>query len=117
MLCSYETIRHTNDTVKAHRTDSRDNHHEIVGYLDRLNLDQFQQNNLLGNMVVTEAGNIQQMMGVLANKVNEMSESKIKDLIETTLRDTLENFLSSSDRMDFRTQDGPSQLEVLILPR
>lgn len=45
-----------------------------MGQLDRLKMDQFQQNNLLGNIVVTEAGNIQQMMGVLANRVSEMSE-------------------------------------------
>lgn len=81
-----------------------------MGHLDRLKMDQFQQNNLLGNIVVTEAGNIQQMMCVLANRFSGMSESKIKDLIETTLRDTLGNFLSSSDRMDYRTQDGQYQL-------
>ena len=81
-----------------------------MGHLDRLKMDQFQQNNLLGNIVVTEAGNIQQMMGVLASSFSEMSESKIKDLIETTMRDTLGNFLSSSDRMDYRTQDGQYHL-------
>lgn len=109
-LCSYETIRHTNDTVRSHHKDSRDNHQEVMGHLDRLKMDQFQQNNLLGNIVVTEAGNIQQMMGVLASSFSEMSESKIKDLIETTMRDTLGNFLSSSDRMDYRTQDGQYHL-------
>lgn len=107
-LCSYETIRHTNDTVRFHHEKSSSNHQEVVGQLDRLKTDQFKQNNLLGNIVVTEAGNIQQMMGVLAHRVNEMSESKIKDLIETTMKQTLENFLSSSDRMDYRTQDGQS---------
>lgn len=81
-----------------------------MGHLDRLKMDQFQQNNLLGNIVVTEAGNIQQMMCVLANSFSGISESKIKDLIETTLRDTLGNFLSSSDRMDYRTQDGQYHL-------
>ena len=108
-LCSYETIRHTNDTVKSHHQESNSNHQEIVGQLDRLKVDHFQQNNLLGNIVVTEAGNIQQMMGVLAHRVNRMSESKIKELIETTMKETLKNFLSSSDRMDYRTQDGQSQ--------
>ena len=81
-----------------------------MGQLDRLKMDQFQQNNLLDNIVVTEAGNIQQTMGVLASRFSDMSESKIKELIETTLRDTLEKFLSSSDRMDYRTQDGQWQL-------
>ena len=109
-LCSYETIRHTNDMVRSHHQKSSSNHQEVVGQLDRLKADQFQQNNLLGNIVVTEAGNIQQMMGVLAHRVNEMSESKIKELIETTMKQTLENFLSSSDRMDYRTQDGQSRL-------
>lgn len=113
-LCSYETIRHTNDTVRSHYKDSQDSHQEMVGQLDRLKMDQFQQNNLLGNIVVTEAGNIQQMMGVLANRVSEMSEDKIKDLIETTMKQTLESFLSSSNWMDYRTQDGQSALEVPI---
>ena len=113
-LCSYETIRHTNDTVRSHHEESSSNHQEVVGQLDRLNTDQFQQNNLLGNIVVTEAGNIQQMMGVLAHRVNEMSESKIKELIETTMKDTLENFLSSSDRMDHRSKDGQSQFCDLV---
>ena len=108
-LCSYETIRHTNDTVRSHHQESSNNHQEVVGQLDRLEADQFRQNNLLGNIVVTEAGNIQQMMGVLAHRVNEMSESKIKELIETTMKETLANFLSSSDRMDYRTQDGQSR--------
>ena len=109
-LCSYETIRHTNDTVRSHHEESICNHQQVVGQLDHLKTDQFQQNNLLGNLVVTEAGNIQQMMGVLAHRVNEMSEGKIKELIETTMKETLQNFLSSSNRMDYRTQDGQSRL-------
>ena len=109
-LCSYETIKHTNDTVRSHHEESISNHQQVVGQLDHLKTDQFQQNNLLGNIVVTEAGNIQQMMGVLAHRVNEMSESKIKELIETTMKETLQNFLSSSDRMDYKTQDGQSRL-------
>ena len=109
-LCSYKTIRHTNDTVRSHYKESRDRHQGIVGQLDRLKMDQFEQNNLLGNIVVTEAGNIQQTMRVLANRVSEMSEGKVKELIETTMKQTLENFLSSSDRMNYRTQDGQSRL-------
>lgn len=115
-LCSYETIVHTHETVRAHHDDSRENHQEIVGQLDRLKMESFQQNNLLGNIVVTEAGNIQQMMGVMASGFNEMSESVIKELKETIVKETLENFLASSDRMDFRTQDGQSRLQVPILP-
>ena len=113
-LCSYETIRHTNDTVRSHSKDLRDSHQGLVGQLDRLKMEQFQQNNLLGNIVVTEAGNIQQTMDVLANRVSEMSEGKVKELIETTMKQTLENFLSSSDRMDYRTQDGQSRLWIAI---
>ena len=109
-LCSYETIVHTNETVKSHQKDSRKNHQEVVGQLDRLKIESFQQNNLLGNIVVTEAGNIQQMMGVMASRFNEMSDSMIKELKETIVKETLENFLSSSNQMDFRTQDGQSQL-------
>ena len=109
-LCSYETIVHTNETVKSHQKDSRNNHQEIVGQLDRLKVESFQQNNILGNIVVTEAGNIQQMMGVMASKFDEMSDSVIKDLKETIVKETLENFLASSNRMDFRTQDGQSRL-------
>ena len=75
-----------------------------------MKIESFQQSNLLSNVVVTEAGNIQQMMGVMANKFNKMSESKIKELIETTMKTTLENFLSSNDRIDFKTQDSQSQL-------
>ena len=81
-----------------------------MGQLDRLKMDQFQQNNLLGNIVVTEAGDIQQTMRVLANRISDMSEGKVKKLIETTMKQTLENFLSSSDRMNYRTQDGQSRL-------
>ena len=109
-LCSYETIRHIDDTVKSHHKDSRGKHQEIVGQLDRLQVDQFQQNNLLGNLVVTEAGNIQQMMGVMASKLGGMSERKVKELIEATMKETLKNFLSSADRIDYRTQDGQSKL-------
>lgn len=105
-LCSYETVVHTNETVKSHHKDTRKNHLEIVGRLDHLNLASSQWDNLLGNLVVTETGNMQQMMGMLASKFEQMSESNIKDLIETSMRKTLENFLSSSDRMDFRAQDG-----------
>ena len=85
-----------------------------MGQLDRLKMDHFQQHNLLGNIVVTEAGNIQQMMSLLADRVSEMSESKVKELIETTMKQTLENFLSSSDWMDYRTQDGQSRLWNLV---
>ena len=81
-----------------------------MGRLDRLKIESFQQNNLLGNIVVTEAGNIQQMMGVMASKFNEMSNSVIKELKETIVKETLENFLSSSNRIDFRTQDGQSRV-------
>ena len=105
-LCSYETIRHTDDTALSHLKDSQIHHQEIVGQLDGLKLDQFQQNNLLGNIVVTEAGNIQEMMGTMATRFSELSEGKIKVLIETAMRGTLENFLASNDRIDFRTQDG-----------
>lgn len=109
-LCSYETILHTNETVKSHQKNVQNNHQEIVGQLDRLKTESFQQNNLLGNIVVTEAGNIQQMMGVMASKFNEMSESVIQELKESIVKETLENFLSSSNHMDFRTQDGQSRL-------
>ena len=105
-LCSYETIRHTNDTVRFHHKESRNHHQEIVGQLDRLKMDQFQQNNLLSNIVVTEAGNIQQMMGMMASRFSEISDEKMKEMIETSMKKTLENFLSSNDRMDFRTQEG-----------
>lgn len=71
---------------------------------------------MLGNIVVTEAGNIQQMMGVMASKFNEMSESMIQELKETIVKETLENFLSSSNLMDFRTQDGQSRLHASNLP-
>ena len=107
-LCSYETLRHIDDTVKSHHKDSRGKHQELVGQLDRLQVDQSQQSNLLGNLVVTEAGNIQQMMGMMASKLGEMSEGKIKELVEATMKETLQNFLSSADRMDYRTQDGQS---------
>ena len=109
-LCSYETIKHIDDTVRSHHKDSWGKHKEIVGQLDRLQVDQFQQNNLLGNLVVTEAGNIQQMMGLVASKLGEMSEGRIKEMIEATMKETLQNFLSSADRMDYRTQDGLSPL-------
>lgn len=104
-LCSYESIRHIDDTVVSHRKESRNHTQEIVGELGRLKVDQFQQNNLLSNIVVTEAGNLQHMMGVLA-KSNEVPESKIKELIEVTVQKTLENLLSSNDRMKLRTQYG-----------
>lgn len=74
------------------------------------------QNDLLGNIVVTESGNIQQMMGMMASKFNEMSESMVKEFKETIVKETLENFLSSSNLMDFRTQDGQSWLWAFILP-
>lgn len=109
-LCSYETIRHTNDTVTSHYKDSQTKHQKVVSQLDSMKIDQFKQSNLLGNIVVTEAGNIQQMMGVMASRFSEMSQGKVKELIEATMKETLENFLSSSDRMDFRTQDGQSRL-------
>ena len=116
-LCSYESIRHVDDTVGFHRKESQVHHREIVGELERLKLDQFQQNNLLGNMVVTEAGNVQHMMGMLANR-SEVSESKIKELIENSVQKTLENFLSSSDRIHFSTQDGTvrASFEATVLP-
>ena len=109
-LCSYETIRHTNDTIVSHQKESRENHQEIVGELNNLKIDQFQQNNLLGNIVVTEAENIQQMMGQLASRSTEMSESKIKEIVANAMKDTLVSFLASSNRMDYRTQDGQSLL-------
>ena len=81
-----------------------------MGQLDHLKIESSQQNNLLGNIVVTEAGNIQQMMGLMANKFNEMSDSVIKELKETVVKETLQNFLASNNRIDFKTQDGQSRL-------
>ena len=114
-LCSYETLVHTNGTVRSHQKDSQKNHEEIVGQLDRLKIESFQENNLLSNIIVTETGNIQNMMGMMASRL-EMSENNIKELIETTVKKTLENFLSSSDRMDYRTQDGHSLQYTSVLP-
>lgn len=68
-----------------------------------MKIDQFDQNNLIGQIVVTEAGNIQRMV---TTRFNEMSDTMIKELKETIMKETLENFLSSSNLMDFRTQDG-----------
>ena len=102
-LCSYETIRHTDDTVRSHQKYSRVNHKELVGQLKSMKIDQFDQNNLIGQIVVTEAGNIQRMV---TNRFNEMSDTMIKELKETIVKETLENFLSSGNLMDFRTQDG-----------
>ena len=107
-MCSYEIIAHTSEAVRSHHKDSRNERKEIVEQLDSLKTDQFQQNNLLGNIVVTEAGNIQQMLGVVASRSYGMSESKIKELVETAMEKTLEKFLASSDKIDFRTQDGQS---------
>ena len=80
--------------------------------LDHLKMDQFQQSSLLGSIVVTETGKIQQTIGVMAGRFSEMSEGKIKELIQIAVKETLENFLSSNDRIDYRTQDGQSQLPV-----
>lgn len=41
-----------------------------------------------------------------------MPESVIKESKETIVKETLENFLSSNDRMDSRTQDGQSRLHA-----
>lgn len=109
-LCSYETTVHTNQTVRSHQKESRNDHQEIVGKVDQFKIEAFKQNDLLGNLVVTEAGNIQQMMGVMATRFNEMSGSMIKELKETLIKETLQNFLSSGDLMDFKTQDGQSWL-------
>ncbi len=79
-------------------------------------MDQFQQNSLLGSIVVTETGKIQQTMGVMAGRLSEMSEGKIKELIQIAVKETLENFLSSNDRIDYRTQDGQSQLQFPHIP-
>ena len=84
--------------------------------MDRLKIESVKQNNMLGNIVTTESGNIQQMMGVMANRLNEMSESMIKELKETIVKEALEKFLSSSNLMDYRTQDGQSRLCVCFLP-
>ena len=109
-ICSYEATVHTSDTVKSHYQDSRKNHQEIMWQMDRLKIESVKQNNMLGNTVATEAGNIQQMMGVMANKLNEMSESMVKELKETIVKEALEKFLSSSNLMDYRTQDGQTWL-------
>ncbi len=87
-----------------------------MGHLDRLKVDQFQQNGLLGNIVVTETGEIKQTMGVMVGRLGELSGGKIKELIEITVKETLENFLSSNDRIDYRTQDGQSQLKFPMYP-
>lgn len=84
--------------------------------MDRLKIESIKQNNMLGNIVATEAGNIQQMMGVMASRLNEMSESMIKELKETIVKEALEKFLSSSNLMDYRTQDCQSRLPVSVLP-
>lgn len=109
-LCAYETIVHTNQTVGSHYEDSRKNYLDIAGQLDRFKIDSFQQNNLLGNIVVTEAGHTQQMMGVMASRFNEVSATMMKEIKETIVKETLVNFLSSSNMMDFRTQDGQFRL-------
>jgi len=94
---------HTNETVRSIYKDSHSNHEDIVGQLSRIQIEQFKQNNLLGNISVTEAGKIQQMIGATAKGV-------IKELKETILKETLQNFLSSSSLMDFRKREGQSRL-------
>ena len=115
-LCSYEAIVHTNDAIRFQYRDSQNNHKDLVGHMDRLKIESFRQNNMLGNIVTTEAGNIQQMMGVMTNRLNEMSESMVKDLKETIVKEALEKFLSSSNLMDYKTQDGQTSLSSSVLP-
>lgn len=108
-------------TVSKHATDDQaqgaaKQREEIVGELDRLKIESFPQNNLLGNIVVTEAENIQQMMGLMASRFDEMSEGMIKELKNTIVKEMLENFLSSSDRIDSRTQNGQSQHWAPFVP-
>ena len=110
-LCSYETIRHTDDIVRSLDKDTHSNHQDLVGQLDRLRMEQFRQNNLLGNIVVTEAGNIQQLMGEMNNSVGNVSRASIKELIDNATKEALENFLSSNSRIDYRTQDGQYELQ------
>ena len=50
------------------------------------------------------------MMGLMANKFNEMSDSVIKELKETVVKETLQKLLASNNRIDFKTQDGQSRL-------
>ena len=84
--------------------------------MDSLKIESVKQSNMLGNIVVTEAGNIQQMMGVMANRLNEMSESMIKELKGTIVKEALEKFLSSSNLMDYKSQDGQCWLCFSVLP-
>ena len=84
--------------------------------MDRLNIESVKQSNMLGNIVVTEAGNIQQMMGMMADRLNEMSESMIKELKETIVKEALEKFLSSSNLMDYKSQDGQCWLSFFVQP-
>ena len=115
-LCSYEAIVHTNDTVRSQYRESQDSHKEILGQMNRLEIESFKQNNMLGNIVTTEAGNIQQMMGMMANRLNAMSENMIKEVKETIVKEALEKFLSSSNLIDYRTQDGQTWLHFSVLP-
>ncbi|KAF6218288.1 hypothetical protein HO133_005634 [Letharia lupina] len=114
-LCAYETIVHTNQTVGSHYKDSRKNYLDIAGQLDRFKIDSSRQNNLLGNIVVTEAGNTQQMMGVMASRFNEVSATMMKEMKETIMKETLVNFLSSSNMMDSRTQDERRRFRQQLL--
>ena len=115
-LCSYEAIVHTNGTVRSQYQESQSNHKEILGSMNHLKIESFRQSNMLGNMITTEAGNIQQMMGAMAHRLNDMSESMIKELKETIVKEALERFLSSSNLMDYKTQDGQCWLCFSVLP-
>ena len=97
-----------NEAVRSHHKESQKNHQEIVGQLDRFQIDTCQQNNLL-------TGSIQQSMGLMASRFTEMSDTMIKEMKERLMRLTLENFLSSSNRIDFHTQNGRFQLEAFII--
>ncbi|KAH0536273.1 hypothetical protein FGG08_006834 [Glutinoglossum americanum] len=97
--CSYVMLGNTQRTVQSHYQLSRENQQE----LRESRQESSQQASILAGMIMGGAANTRRMMEVESDRIMEQ------------LKDTLENFLSSHARIDFRTQDARLRVQQIML--
>ena len=90
-LCSYETISETHQALASHWKEWRETQQNIVGRLERSRYENAQETWQLGNSLLSEAGNIQETMGTMSNRIK---------MLEVTLA----RFLASNERINYKAE-------------
>lgn len=80
----------------------RETQENVIGHLERSRNESHEQYWHLGNALVGESERDRQYMGVMSDRVKALEE-------------ILAKFLSSNERIDYKSEDGQHQLHVFSL--